>query len=42
MNPLLLGSLIFLVLGTVATIIVLALYQGKKISRVAAEFDDLL
>ena len=38
MNPLLLGTLIFLVLGIVPTIIILALYKGKKISRVAAEY----
>ncbi len=38
MNPLLLGSLIFLVLGIVPTIVILALYKGKKISRVAAEY----
>ena len=38
MNPLLLGTLIFLVLGIVPTIIILALYKGKKISRIAAEF----
>lgn len=38
MNPLLLGTLIFLVLGIVPTIIILALYKGKKISRIAAEY----
>ncbi|OAO12468.1 V-type ATP synthase, Subunit V0-e [Blastocystis sp. ATCC 50177/Nand II] len=37
MNPLLLGTIIYLSLGFVATCIVLILYKSKKISRMAAE-----
>ena len=37
MNPLLLGTLIFVVLGTVSTIVVYLLYKTKKMSRTAAE-----
>ena len=38
MNPLLLGTLIFVVLGTVSTIVVYLLYKTKKMSRTAAEY----
>ena len=38
MNPLLLGTIIYLSLGFVATCIVLILYKSNKISRMAAEY----
>ena len=38
MNPLLLGTIIYLSLGFVATCIVLILYKSKKISRMSAEY----
>ena len=41
MNPLLLGTIVFLVLGTVATCTVLILYKTKKISRMSAEYFPL-
>ena len=37
MHPLLIGTIIFFTLGFIATIVVLALYKGKKMSRVSAE-----
>ena len=38
MHPLLLGTLIFFILGLVSTIIVLILYKAKVMSRVSAEY----
>lgn len=38
MHALLLGTLIYLILGIVSTIIVLVLYKTKAMSRVSAEF----
>lgn len=37
MHPLLIGTLVFVVLGVVGTLVVLALYKFKKMSRTAAE-----
>lgn len=39
MHALLLGTLIFLTLGLVSTIIVLILYKAKVMSRISAELD---
>lgn len=37
MHPLLIGTLVFVILGVVGTLVVLALYKCKKMSRTAAE-----